>query len=57
MTSLAVDFDGEEDDDCNPTTWGGADVVIVSWIGSRADLVIDLHRYLPFLGKHTLRYQ
>jgi hypothetical protein len=36
---------------------GGADVVIVSWIGSRADLAIDLHRYLPFLGKHTLLYQ
>ena len=57
LTSLAVDFDGEEDDDCNPTTRGGADVVIVSWIGSRADLAIDLHRYLPFLGKHTLRYR
>ena len=23
----------------------------------RADLAIDLHRYLPFLGKHTLRYR
>ncbi len=30
LTSLAVDFDGEEDDDCNPTTRGGADIVIVS---------------------------
>ena len=46
LTSLAVDFDGEEDEDCNPTTRGGADVVIVSWIGSRADLAIDLHRRL-----------
>jgi hypothetical protein len=33
---LAVDFGGEEDDNCNPTTWGGADVVVVSWIGLRA---------------------
>jgi hypothetical protein len=23
LTSLAVDFGGEEDDDCNPTTRGG----------------------------------
>jgi hypothetical protein len=36
LTSVAVDFNGEEDDNCNPTMWGGADVVVVSWIGSRA---------------------
>ena len=51
-----VNFDGKEDNDCNPTTRGGADVVIVSWIGLRADLAIDLRRYLPFLGEHTLQY-
>jgi hypothetical protein len=30
LTSLAVNFDGEEDDDSNPMTRGGADIVIVS---------------------------
>ena len=54
-TSLAVNFDGEEDKDYNQQCGGGADVVIVSWIGSRADLAIDLHMYLPFLGKHIFR--
>ena len=50
LTSLTVDFDSEEDNGCNPTMQGGAGVIIVSWIGSRADLAVDLHRYLPFLG-------